>query len=346
MSIVRAVARRKHVKPDRVDGEASDAALRRDGPKRGSPTNMPASDLDFAAPIIVAAADVAKAVSARVMFAYVNAVEDLPALQAAISPPTKLVLVCRDAEEEQKAKELSADSLSVPAFDLSRMGQIKMATLIAFSQQLLKAGDVFVFLTGVVGRGIDTLLTMRVGEEYELFQSVGQPQLTEHIRRPVFEKLLRIALELAHEGREGKPVGALFVIGDHREVLRCSLPGRINPFKGYTEKQRNILDDTMVESVKEIAKLDGAFILKGNGVILAACTTLRPAVAGEAMPQGLGSRHAAAAGITATTKSIAVTLSESTGDVRIWRRGTMITEIEKAPRMLIDHTSPPSIKKP
>jgi DNA integrity scanning protein DisA with diadenylate cyclase activity len=302
-------------------------------------------DSDFAGPIIAAAADVAHAVSARVLFAYVNAVDDLEKLQAAVKPPTRVIVVCRGPEEEERARERSLTYLSVPAFDLSRMGQIKMATLIAFSQQLLKAGDIFVFLSGVVGHGIDTLVTMRVGEEYELFQSVGQPQITEHIRRPVFEKLLRIALELAHEGREGKPVGALFVIGDHREVLRCSLPGRINPFKGYTEKQRNILDDTMVESVKEIAKLDGAFIIKGNGVIVAACATLRPAVAGEVLPQGLGARHAAAAGITATTKSIAVSLSESTGDVRIWRRGAMITEIEKAPRVLSDPASLPPMRK-
>ncbi|MEK7732379.1 MAG: hypothetical protein AAB363_11035, partial [Planctomycetota bacterium] len=180
-------------------------------------------EIDFAVPIIDAAADVAKAVSARVLFAYVSAVEDLTVLQSAVKPPTKLILVCRDADDEQRARERSIPAMSVPAFDLTRMGQIKMATLIAFSQQLLKAGDVFVFLTGVAGRAVDTLVAMRVGEEFELFQSVGQPQLTEHIRRPVFERVLRLALELAHEGREGKPVGTLFVIGDHREVQKFCL---------------------------------------------------------------------------------------------------------------------------
>ncbi|MGB2987231.1 MAG: diadenylate cyclase [Phycisphaerae bacterium] len=304
---------------------------------------MPKTEIDFTGPIITAAAAVAKAVKACALFAYGSAVDDLVALQTAIKPPTKLILVCRDAQDEQRAKEVSAEAMTVPSFDLTRMGQIKMATLIAFTQGLLKAGDVFVFLSGVTGRSIDTLVTMRVGEEYELFQSVGQPKLTEHIRRAVFEKVLRIALALAHEGREGKPVGALLVIGDHREVEKSSLEGRINPFKGYTEKDRNILDDSMNETVKEIAKLDGAFIIKGNGVILSACATLRPAIAGETLPQGLGARHAAAAAITATTRSIAVTLSESTGDVRVWRRGAMITEIEKAPRALLDGTAPPAV---
>ena len=306
---------------------------------------MSSSDTDFAGPIIAAAAEVAHRVSAKALFAYLGAVKDLAALQNAVEPPTKLILVCRTPEEEQLAKSLSVGSLSVPRFELTRMGQIKMAALIAFSQQLLRPEDVFVFLSGVDGCELDTLVTMRVGAEFELFQSVGQPQLTEHIRRPVFERVLRLALELAHEGREGKPVGAVIVVGDHREVLKHCLPGRINPFRGYTEKERNILDESIGDSVKEIAKLDGAFIIKGNGVIIAACMTLRPTLGGENFPQGLGTRHVAAAGITAATKSIAITLSESTGDVRIWRRGTMITEIEKAPRMLIDHPAPPVIRR-
>lgn len=306
---------------------------------------MSSPNSPFCGPIIAAGAEVAAAVSAKALFAYVAAVEDLDGLRAAVREPTHLILVCRTPEEENRAKALGVTALSVPRFELTRMGQIKMAALIAFSQQLLKQDDVFVFLSGVVGHEVDTLVTLRVGEEFELIQSVGQPQLTEHIRRPVFERLLRLALELAHEGREGKPVGAVFVLGDHREVLKHCLPGRINPFKGYTEKERNILDESITDSVKEIAKLDGAFIIKGNGVIIAACMTLRPTVAKDDLPQGMGTRQTAAAGITAVTKSVALTLSESTGDVRIWRRGAMITEIEKAPQSLTDHVTPPAIRR-
>ena len=127
---------------------------------------------------------------------------------------------------------------------------------------------------------------------------------------------------------------------DHREVQKLCQEGRISPFRGYTEKERNILDDSMRETVKEIAKIDGAFIIKGNGVIVSAGTILRPALAGEELPQGLGARHAAAAGVTASTKSLAISLSESTGTLRVWRRGTMITEIEKASRSVLDAHSP------
>lgn len=306
---------------------------------------MAKQDGDFTRPIIAAAVDVAKAVSARAFFVYVSAIDDLASMLAMLQPPTQAVLICQDNAEAAVADSLKAQKLLVPAFDLTRMGQIKMATLLAFSQQLLKPGDVFVFLAGVTGRGVDTLVTMRVGEEFELFQTVGQPSLMEHIRRPVFEKVLRIALELANEGREGKPVGAIFVLGDHKEVLKYSMEGRINPFRGYTEKERNIMDDSITDTVKEIAKLDGAFILKGNGVIVTACATLRPTMAGEHLIQGLGARHASAAGITTNTRSIAITLSESTGDVRIWRRGTMITEIERSPQVSHDLSPSPNLSR-
>lgn len=304
---------------------------------------MTHDEINITQPIIQAALDVASSVSAQAMFAYAGALDGVEPLVGRVQPPTELILVCRNEEELERAKAAGVRSLSVPAFDLTRMGQIKMATLLAFSQQLLKPGDIFVFLAGVTGKGIDSLVTMRVGEEFELFQSVGQPKLTEHIRRPVFERVIRIALELAHEGREGKPVGAIFVVGDQREVLKYASEGRINPFRGYTEKERNILDETIADTVKEIAKLDGAFIIKGNGVIVQACATLRPAGSGERLPQGLGTRHAAAAAITSHTKCLAVTLSESTGDVRVWRRGTLITEIEKSPRHLLDGTTPPNM---
>ena len=110
------------------------------------------------------------------------------------------------------------------------------------------------------------------------------------------------------------------VAGDYREVQKYCQQNIINPFKGYVEKERNILDDRMKDTVKEFSAIDGAFVLKGNGVIVSAGTTLRPTLAGEEVPKGLGSRHAVAAAITANTKSIAITVSESTtAPVLIWR---------------------------
>lgn len=293
---------------------------------------MPPVDADFTLPVISAAVRVANAVNARAIMLYIDAVDDVEKLLASVKGDTEVVFIARDEKDARLAKSVNAKFVTVPGFNLTRMGQIKMASIVAFTQQLLSAGDVFVFVSGVVGHGLDTMVVMKIGAEYELFRTADQPKLTEHIRPVVFQRVLTLALELAHEGREGKPVGTIFVVGDCREVQKHCQQNIINPFFGYTEKQRNILDDAMKETVKEFSTIDGAFVIKGNGVIMSAGTTLRSSIAGDELPQGLGSRHAAGAAITAATKSIAVTVSESTGSVRIWRRGKMITELEKAPR--------------
>ncbi len=291
-----------------------------------------ATDNDFSVTMVESAISIAKSVKAKALLAYVDAIDDPDGLTALKKGSPQLILLARSDDDRERAQELTNKVVSVPNFKLTRMDQIKMAVLMAFSQRLLAPSDTFVFLSGIIGKPLDTIVVMSVGEEYEIFQSVEQPELTEHIRRVVFERVLTIALELANEGHEGKPVGAIFVIGNQREVAKYAQQNMINPFKGYTEKERNVLDDAMRETVKNFCTLDGAFTIKGNGVIVSAGTTLRSGLAGESLPQGLGARHAAAAAITAATKSMAITLSESTGAVRVWRRGNLITEIEKAPR--------------
>jgi len=268
-------------------------------------------------------------VRAKAIFACLDSISTPEILKTHPLDGIELILVVRDSNKVKIAENLGFPNILVPPVTLSRMGQIKTAIIIAFSQRMLDTGDQIVFLVGPIGGNVDTLVVFNVGEEWEIFHTANQPRLTEHIKRVVFQQALTIALELAAEGREGKPVGALFVIGDHRNITQHREQIILNPFKGYSEKSRNILDESMRETVKNFAALDGAFIIKGNGVIVSAGTHLKVAKSGLKLPQGLGARHAAAAAITSVTKCIAITLSESTGTVRIWRRGQIITGIER-----------------
>jgi DNA integrity scanning protein DisA with diadenylate cyclase activity len=143
--------------------------------------------------------------------------------------------------------------------------------------------------------------------------------------------VLGLALDLGQHGREGRRVGALLVIGSAIEVLKHSEQMILNPFKGYDEKQLNILDQSMTETVKEYSSLDGAFIIRGNGVIATAGARLKVGLS-EGLPSGLGARHAAAAGITANTKCIALTVSQSDGAVRVWRAGRLVASFEPSAR--------------
>jgi len=306
------------------------AAGAKEAQPSGEETQDSRQDAELTHAMVSAAVRVAKEVGAQSILVYVDAMTRPEDLARIVGKSKSLILVARGKKDFERAERITPRVLSVPPVNLTRMGQIKMATLMAFSQRMLSPGETFVCLVGVMGRGVDTMVVMSVGDEYEMFRSVDQPKITEHIRRAVFQRVLNLAIELAGEGREGKPVGALFVIGDQDDVQKYCHQTIINPFRGYPEEERNILDEKMRETVKEFCSIDGAFIISGRGVIISAGTTLRTAVSEEELPQGLGARHAAAAAISASTKSVAISLSESTGTVRVWRRGEMITEIEKA----------------
>jgi DNA integrity scanning protein DisA with diadenylate cyclase activity len=289
-------------------------------------------DVAITAGMLNAAAQVGKLIQARAIVTYLEGVAHTNVLKELVLDSTELILVVRDETSEKLAETLGFRCITVPNVVLSRIGQIKTAALIAFSQRLLQAGDDVVFVVGPAKGQLDTMMLVRIGKEWEIFQTVDHPNITEHVKRVVFERTLRIALELAAEGREGKPIGALFVIGDYRSVTEYCRQMILNPFKGYRD-EINILDESVRDTIKSFATLEGAFIVKGNGVIASAGTHLKGLKSGEPLPQGLGARHAAAAGITASTKCLAVTISESTGTVRVWQRGQMITEIERPPHI-------------
>ena len=218
----------------------------------------------------------------------------------------------------------------IPDVALTRTGYLKVGFLSAVSKGLLKSGDTVVCVGGVPEQGcMDTIMLVEISMESELFAGHLALAFPQGIQPEVFETLFGIVLELANEGREGKPVGGLFVIGDHENVLRLSRQMVFNPFQGYPEESRNINAADVRESLKEFSAIDGAFIIRGDGVVLAAGRHLNVVYQGPGLPQGLGTRHAAGAAITGVTSSIAMVISESTGKVTLFRNGQSITTIDR-----------------
>jgi DNA integrity scanning protein DisA with diadenylate cyclase activity len=195
-----------------------------------------------------------------------------------------------------------------------------------------------VWLTGIQGSNtLDTVLVLDLGSELEMFSTGAVDPLPSDIRPDVFERLLDLATELGSEGREGHAVGALFVLGDSDNVLAQSRQLVINPFHGYPEVERNVLDPRLEETIKEFSAIDGAYIIRGDGVILSAARYLvareKP---NDPLPAGLGTRHEAAACITNSTNAVALCVSQSTGTVTIFRAGRILTDLQKPRSRVLD----------
>ena len=73
--------------------------------------------------------------------------------------------------------------------------------------------------------------------------------------------------------------------------------------------------------------MDGAFVVARDGTVEAACRLIDAPMTGLTVPKGLGTRHWAAAAITAVTKALAVVVSQSNGTVRLFQDGEVILRI-------------------
>ena len=286
--------------------------------------------------LILHAHAIAREVSARAVMLYADVVEAGEVIADMIRDVGfRIILVSRrtDFEPPEGWGDLCS-VVQVPEVPMTRAGQVKVAALVAMVEGLVKAGDRIVFLTGIQGsNAIDTILVLDLGRELELFRSAVENPLPSDVLPAVFERVLTLCEELGHEGREGRPVGALFVLGDHERVLSQSRQLVINPFHGYPEDERNVLDTRLAETIKEFSSLDGSFVVRGDGVLLCAARYLvSPDKPMPQLPSGLGARHEAAAGITANTDAVAFCVSQSTGAVTLFRSGQLITEIQSARR--------------
>jgi len=153
--------------------------------------------------------------------------------------------------------------------------------------------------------------------------------------RENLEPVIELAVEIAREGREGRRIGTLFTFGDADAVLERSRPLILDPLAGHSDEAKNIRDPNLRGTIKELAQLDGAFVVSDRGVVVSACRYLDAMASDVTLPFGLGSRHLAGGSISQVTDAIAIVVSESSM-VRVFDDGKLIAEI--IPELwLLDH---------
>ena len=174
---------------------------------------------------------------------------------------------------------------------------------------------------------------------------MGKTQVFEEIcsaKRQVNARVLKqtisLAVEIAREGREGRKIGTLFVVGDSGEVMRRSKPLILDPLQGHADEDKQIDHPDTRETIKELAQLDGAFLVSNSGVVLSAARYIDAASDNLDLPLGLGSRHMAGASISQQTSAVAVVVSESSM-VRMFDDGELVSEIVPELWMIEGYTS-------
>ncbi|MFM7250379.1 MAG: DNA integrity scanning protein DisA nucleotide-binding domain protein, partial [Planctomycetaceae bacterium] len=188
--------------------------------------------------------------------------------------------------------------------------------------------EVVAIYSGFEAGTIDSVSILRLEEHLGQLTSRDLRNLETKVPLETLKQVVDLAVEIGREGREGKPVGTLFVVGDTRKVMQSSHATGFDPVRGYSRAERNLADPRVREGIKEIAQLDGAFIVGPDGTVEGAARYIDASAENVSVAKGLGARHWAAAAITRRTRSVAVAVSETNGTVRLFQNGEVVLRIE------------------
>jgi DNA integrity scanning protein DisA with diadenylate cyclase activity len=243
-------------------------------------------------------------------------------------PEGRVLVAVSSARQMEAVRAAGLIALEVEAGASAVPERITLALIEAVANDHLTAGArVIVVYSGFEAETLDSLTVVRLGEHLERLTSHDLRALETSVPFETLKAVVDVAVEIGREGREGKNVGTLIVVGDTRNVLARTRTLGFDPFKGYRRKERNVRDPRVREAIKEIAQLDGAFLVARDGTVEAACRIIDAPNTGLTLPKGLGTRHWAAAAITNVTNALAVVVSQSTGAMRLFQNGEIILRI-------------------
>ncbi len=222
------------------------------------------------------------------------------------------------------------ETVRLPLRAADRYRQVGHAISVALRSTKVSVGDLVVC---AIGRGFyrkeSTLVVLAdVDPDVEALAISDLLKLTDAIRAKVLEAAITVACKIGRAARRGNRVGSIFMLGDSLEVLERSKPLIPNPFHGHDESTRQLTNPDVHSALVELAKLDGAFVVRGDGFIQAAGVFLTPSDVDVELHAGLGTRHAAAAAITARTEATAIVISATDGNVRVFSGGEMVLQVD------------------
>lgn len=240
------------------------------------------------------------------------------------------VVVAADTDDDLAgAADAGLATIVLNMTDSPVIERLTQALLTGVAREILAPGaSVVVVYSGFEVDTVDSISFIQLDEHLGRLTARDLRQLETSVPLETLKTVIDLAVDIGREGREGKAVGTMFVVGDTRKVLPHCQPAGFDPVKGYSRAERDLHDPRVREAVKEVATLDGAFIVNGDGTVEKAAQLVDAPYANLTLSKGLGARHWAGAAISKATGAIAVVVSQSSGTVRIFQSGEVMLRIE------------------
>ena len=241
----------------------------------------------------------------------------------------QVVIAADTVEELAGAEDAGLATIVLNMADAPVIERLTQALLTGVAREVLAPGArLVVAYSGFEVDTIDSVSYIELDEHLGRLTARDLRQLETSVPLETLKTVIDLSVEIGREGREGKPVGTMFVVGDTRKVLQHCQPAGFDPVRGYNRSERDLHDPRVREAVKEIAGLDGAFIINADGIVEKAAQLVDAPYANLTLSKGLGARHWAGAAISKATASLAIVVSQSSGTVRLFQGGEVMLRIE------------------
>ncbi len=238
----------------------------------------------------------------------------------------KTILVC-PRNKRLSSKILLQKNIKVIFSSYSRFPDIESLKIIR---------DVLFYLinTSEIEKGekVEILFKKR-GEFHKLLFDTSQLEyvtinslLSDRLSGKLIESILKLSMNIARLGVEGRPAGALLIVGDPHEVSRYTVRGDINPIEAIPQQRRSILNEDNFGILRQYATMDGATIINQKGEVVS-CNTYIKILDIPTNVEEIGGRHLAAKSISKLTKAIAIVVS-SEGKIKVYRDGKTVYQME------------------
>jgi diadenylate cyclase len=242
----------------------------------------------------------------------------------------RIVAASATAETCSSMQEASVETLRLPLHAADKYNQVRHAISVALRNGTVSVGE---FVVCAVGAGVypeegDLIVLTDVDAALANMPVSELIKLTDGIQPSVLDAAFSVAGRIGRVARRGKRVGAIFMIGDSLKVQEGAQQLIPNPFKGHEEELRRLTNPVIHDTLIELAKLDGAFVIRGDGFIQSAAVFLATGDAELEVPVGLGARHTAAAAVTARTGATAIVVSATDGNVRVFAKGKLVMQLD------------------
>jgi DNA integrity scanning protein DisA with diadenylate cyclase activity len=255
--------------------------------------------------------------------------------ERSISSGAMTLVASANREICQAAQQHQLPTLQLDLPESSIQDRLTQAVLEGVAAEHLSPGsNVVVVYSSFDSENIDTLSALKLTERLVRLTARDLKRLETNVPLETLKIVVDLAVEIGKEGREGKSIGTMFVVGDHRAVTEHSRPGGFDAMKGYSRKERSLLDPKVREGIKELAQLDGMFVVAADGTVESCARIIDTPPVELTMTTGLGSRHFAGAAISKNTNAVAVVVSQSSGTVRIFQNGEVVLRIEPMQRAM------------